>query len=99
MAGPDPATRNAHWQPWMVRNSSDGVVSRTGRRLGGPALILPTTRYRAFRLAPKICREWAFASACCCRTLPSRSETGVEPSFFESEDVATGSDFGARGDG
>ncbi len=34
IAGPEPATRNARWYPWMVRNSSEGVSSRTGRRLG-----------------------------------------------------------------
>ena len=34
IAGPEPATRNARRYPWMVRNCSDGVSSRTGRRLG-----------------------------------------------------------------
>ena len=34
IAGPEPATRNARRYPWMVRNCSEGVSSRTGRRLG-----------------------------------------------------------------
>src|SRR6516225_7219452 len=78
----------------MVRNSSDGVMSRTGLRLGVPA-VPATARRLAFRLAPKIGRGSAFASACCCDKSSSRSQTVAGPSFRACDDAAPGGDVGA----
>src|ERR1700733_8126701 len=43
MTGPEPAIRNARRCPWTVRNGSDGVTSRTGRRLGFRWVMSPTS--------------------------------------------------------
>ena len=58
--GPDPATRNARRYPWIVRNSKEGVSSRTERRLGF------RVNFANFVVGP------LRAASCCRRLLESR---------------------------